>query len=222
MRCFRSLGPLLFDCITCIFVVGVFISSFSFWFDFVECEIIIKFVGVYSVCSELYNLHELLGERFCTAHTRKKIQASLQLMLVRNVCVVTDDVRQMCYCVFFLSLSLSRFHVRKDMLFFLYACVCLKNELGLESYNAVNAIRSDIRQINIYFFLKLHLLLFMFVSFGHLLLYTIQLFVFILVLIFSLNLVQWRFNWFCRQLRYIFFIFIKFHTKCKSRSMEQT
>lgn len=42
--------------------------SFFFWFDFVECEIIIKIVGVYFVCSELYNLHELLGKRFCT-HT---------------------------------------------------------------------------------------------------------------------------------------------------------
>lgn len=40
-----------------------------FWFDFVECEIIIKFVGVYFVCSELYNLHELLGKRFACTHT---------------------------------------------------------------------------------------------------------------------------------------------------------
>lgn len=116
MRALYRLESLLFGCFAFIFVV--FISSLSssssffsllIWFDFVECEIIIKFVGVYFVCSELYNLHEMLGKRFCThKHTQEDTNIT-QLMLVRNVSVVIDDVRRnvlMCLS--------SQFHVRKD------------------------------------------------------------------------------------------------------------
>lgn len=64
-----------------------------FQFDFVKCEIIIKIVGVYFVCSQLYKLHDLLGKRFrALTHTH----TNTRLVFVRNVGVVTDDVRQMC------------------------------------------------------------------------------------------------------------------------------
>lgn len=184
-------------------VVLFFFISFSlfFRFDFVECEIIIKIVGVYFVCSELYNLHESLGKRFCSlTHTRTSHNWCLSEMVVSSpmtyVKCVNVSLNFMCGKISFIYVSR------------------LKDDLGLEFNNVVNAIWSNIHQI--WFLLASHLLLVIFVYLV--VTYTVLCLVYcFLFSFFSLDWAQWRFNWFCRCLKYEFSIFIKFYVKCEMR-----